>query len=134
MADSLFADNSLTASKIALDGLSQRQQAISRNLANVDTPGYQSQTVDFKKAIASAMGTGSAITLATTSAGHMTGSKSASSLLSVARPGGTERADQNNVDIDTELLDMSQTAITYNAISQEVSQKLLLLKAIATGG
>lgn len=133
MAGSLIADNALNASKIALDGLSLRQQAISRNLANVDTPGYQSQTVDFKQAISNAMSSGNGITLRTTNTAHLAAAKSNSSLLTVARPGGTERADQNNVDIDTELLDMSQTAISYNAISQEVSQKLLLLKAIASG-
>ena len=35
----------------ALDGLSSRQAAISSNLANIDTPGYQAQTVDFETAL-----------------------------------------------------------------------------------
>jgi flagellar basal-body rod protein FlgB len=133
MASSLFSDSAMTASKIALDGLSLRQQAISRNLANVDTPGYQAQTVDFKQAIASALSSGGGVTLKTTNPLHMGASQSPSSVLSMTRPGGTERADQNNVDIDTELLDMSQTGITYEALGQVVSKKLLLLKAIASG-
>lgn len=134
MSDSsLFGDVSLQTARLALDGLSQKQQAISRNLANIDTPGYKAQTVDFKQAIQHAMNSGGGIRLATTNASHMTGATSASSILNVTRPGGTDRADQNNVDIDTELTDMSQTGITYQAISQQVSSKLLLLKAIASG-
>lgn len=134
MTSSLFADSALTASKIALDGLSQRQQAISRNLANVDTPGYQAQTVDFKQAITNAISSGGAMALKTTNPLHMsTASTAGTGILNVTRPGGTERADQNNVDIDGELLDMSQTGITYEALGQVVSKKLLLLKAIASG-
>jgi flagellar basal body rod protein FlgB len=79
------------------------------------------------------MNTGGGINLATTNVAHLTGARSGSAMLNVARQGGTDRADQNNVDIDTELTDLSQTGITYQAISQEVSKKLLLLKAIATG-
>ncbi len=128
---SLVGDTSLQAARLALEGLSQKQQAISRNLANIDTPGYQAQTVDFKAAIAHAINANTGIGMTTTNAAHLTGNTSASSILNVAREGGTERADQNNVDIDTELTDMSQTGIAYQAISQVVSQKLLLLKAIA---
>jgi flagellar basal-body rod protein FlgB len=130
---SLSGDVSLQTAKLALDGLSLKQQAISRNLANIDTPGYKAQTVDFKQAISHAMNSGGGISLATTNSAHLTGAKSGSAIMNVARQGGTDRADQNNVDIDTELTDLSQTGITYQAISQEVSKKLLLLKAIATG-
>jgi flagellar basal-body rod protein FlgB len=130
---SISGDVSLQTAKLALDGLSLKQQAISRNLANIDTPGYKAQTVDFKQAISHAMNSGGGISLVTTNSAHLTGAKSGSVIMNVARQGGTDRADQNNVDIDTELTDLSQTGITYQAISQEVSKKLLLLKAIATG-
>jgi flagellar basal-body rod protein FlgB len=129
----LVGDVSLQTAKLALDGLSLKQQAISRNLANIDTPGYKAQTVDFKQAISHAMNSGGGISLVTTNKGHLTGTTSGSAIMNVARQGGTDRADQNNVDIDTELTDLSQTGITYQAISQEVSKKLLLLKAIAAG-
>lgn len=35
----------------ALDGLSRREAAIGANLANIDTPGYRPQSVDFESAL-----------------------------------------------------------------------------------
>jgi len=51
MRDSLFNDNAMNVSKIALNGLSTRQQLISRNLSNVDTPGYRAQQLDFESVL-----------------------------------------------------------------------------------
>ena len=53
MSNSLFTDSATQAAKLALDGMSQQQQVISRNLANVDTPGYHAQQMDFKSALKS---------------------------------------------------------------------------------
>ncbi len=131
MIDSLFNDPSLKAATMALDGLSLWQQAISRNLANVDTPGYRAQTVDFESAIRSAMKSGNSIQLAATQPAHFGISTQSASFRATSRPGGSLRADQNNVDVDVELADMAEAGIQYQAISQEISKKLLLLKAIA---
>ena len=35
----------------ALDGLTAQQSVISSNLANIDTPGYTAQAVDFESAL-----------------------------------------------------------------------------------
>ena len=43
--------NSLSLMTKALDGLWKRQEVISNNLANVDTPGYKSQYVTFEMCI-----------------------------------------------------------------------------------
>lgn len=131
MTDSLFADNSLRASILALDGLSMRQQAISRNLANIDTPGYRAQSVDFESAVQQAIKKAGSLTARTTRAGHMLPRQQSQLIKTVDRPGGSLRADENNVDIDVELAEMSETGIQYQAISQQISKKLLLLKTIA---
>jgi flagellar basal-body rod protein FlgB len=127
----LFNDDGLHAARLALDGLSIRQQVISRNLANVDTPGYRSQMVDFETTIRRALDQDTGVRLERTSAGHMSGPAGSMNLRVTNRPGGILRADQNNVDIDTELVQMSETGIQYQAISQEISKRLQLLKAIA---
>ncbi|MDD5369948.1 MAG: flagellar basal body rod protein FlgB [Anaerolineaceae bacterium] len=130
MVDSLFNDSSIKSLSLALDGLAQRQQLISRNLANVDTPGYQAQTIDFKTAIRNAMDSSGGMRLASTQAGHISANVSTSAGQVTARMGGSPRADGNNVDVDTELLDMTETGIQFQALSQGISKKLLLLKAI----
>ncbi len=131
MSDSLFSDVSSATAKAALDGLSLRQQVISRNLANIDTPGYQAQTVDFQETLSRLVETNNLIPLTLTDEDHLTTAE-ASNLQTVSlRPGGSYRADQNNVDIDVEMADMSEAGIQYQAISQAVSKKLLLLKTLA---
>ncbi len=138
MADSLFTDSATRAAKLALDGLSQRQQVISRNLSNVDTPGYHAQSFNFEDALKSVFTRKKELALTATSTSHISSRNISSETtgksggFSVSdRPGGSERADENNVDIDAELLEMSETGIVYQAVSQSVSKKLSLLKTIA---
>ena len=67
-----------------------------------------------------------------TNAAHLASPTLAKGYTLSNRPGGSERADQNNVDIDTELTDMSQTGIMYEAVAQSVTKKLALLSTIAS--
>jgi len=131
MSDSLFSDVSSLTAKAALAGLSLKQQAISRNLANIDTPGYQAQTVNFQQALSRLVDNNVLLPMRTTDEAHLTTAESDLFLSTSLRPGGTLRADQNNVDIDVEMADMSEAGIQYQAVSQAVSKKLLLLKTLA---
>ncbi len=133
MSDLLSSDVTLRAAKMALDGLSMRQKIISQNLANVDTPGYQARSVKFEDAIRSAFEE-QGLPLATTNPAHMPITTDSAGPLVDMRPGGSTRADGNDVDVDVELEDMSETGIEYQALSQAASKKLLLLKSIATSG
>jgi flagellar basal-body rod protein FlgB len=131
MSDSLFSDNALRTARTALDGLSLRQQAISRNLANVDTPGYHAETIDFENTLKHLVIQDGSLPLETTNASHLSPAGQETGFSIAHRQGGSFRADQNNVDVDVEMTDMSETGIQYQAVSQTVSQKLLLLKALA---
>ena len=44
----LITSNSMNVMKLGMDGLLQRHEAISSNIANVMTPGYQRQEVSFE--------------------------------------------------------------------------------------
>jgi len=131
MSDSLFSDVSSVTAKAALDGLSQRQQAISRNIANIDTPGYQAETVDFQETLSRMVDDDTLLPLTTMHEAHLTTAESEPPFSVSLRPGGSYRADQNNVDVDVEMVDMSEVGIQYQAISQAVSKKLMLLKTLA---
>ncbi|MCX6079928.1 MAG: flagellar basal body rod protein FlgB [Chloroflexi bacterium] len=131
MTDSLFVDNATRAAKVALDGLSLRQQAISRNLANVDTPGYQATTVKFEDTLKRVFQKDNTLPLKTTSGSHLASQANKVAFGLSNRPGGSFRADQNNVDVDVEMADMSEAGIQYQAVTQLVSKKLLLLKSLA---
>jgi flagellar basal-body rod protein FlgB len=99
-----------------LQVVTDRQQQITSNIANVDTPGYHSKDVDFQSAMRQVMHGDSGLQL------------EPASLNEVGLP---ERPDGNNVDIDREGLMLSQTQLQYQLGVQLVkSQFHTLLTAI----
>ncbi|WP_110588050.1 flagellar basal body rod protein FlgB [Microbacterium suaedae] len=96
-----------TALMSALDGLSQRQQAIANNVANVNTPGYQAQRVQFEEELRQAVENGSGDVDATTR-----------SSLEPTRSNG------NNVNLDTETLSNIDTVLRYQFATQAIGGQL----------
>ena len=132
----LIGDTTFDIARLALDGLSRRQELIGTNLANVDTPGYRAQTNNFEVALQRALRQDiSPLGLARTNSGHLTSPTDRRAEFGAVfnREGGSDRADGNNVSIDVELMQQAETGIKYQALTQTVSKKLLLLRAIATG-
>jgi flagellar basal-body rod protein FlgB len=134
MFNSINSDPTIGAVEQSLGGLSMRKDLISQNIANVDTPGYQAQEVNFEGALQQAMNMGNRLPLTTTSAMHISTVPSMTGDITQVglRQGGTERADGNNVDIDQELTQMSETGIRYQGLTSAVNIKLNLLKTIAS--
>ena len=131
MADPIIFDSALEVSRIALDGLSSRRNAIAQNIANTDTPGYKAIEVDFETALKSVVDSQGRLAMSQTNTNHQEGGGGSEKLaITKLKPGGTLRADGNNVDIDMELTDMLATNTRYQTISQSVSKKLSLLKTL----
>jgi flagellar basal-body rod protein FlgB len=99
-----------------LQVVTDRQQQITSNIANVDTPGYRSKDVNFHEAMQRVMNGTPNMQLQPVSQEEF---------------GLTERPDGNNVDIDRESLLLSQTQLQYQLGVQLVkSQFHTLLTAI----
>src|ERR1700757_4718295 len=83
-----------------------RQQIISANMANIDTPGYHTRDIDFQHELSRALDT----PLMKTGDGSGT-----VQLLPVVRqvPGLMERPDGNNVNLDREGLLLAETQLQY---------------------
>ncbi len=128
----IVPDGAMQAAKMALNGLAMRQEMIGQNIANVDTPGYHAQNLSFESAVKKAMQTQDGMSMGRTHAAHLTPASDSTAFFTGLRTGGTERADGNNVDIDTELIQMTETGLRFQTLSQTVSKKLALLKAIAS--
>lgn len=97
-------------------GLAVRRQAlIASNLANLDTPGYRTQDLDFEQALKAALGPGQgqALPMARTNCRHLAGTPG--STAAVTHPGRptSERNDGNDVNLDRETLLLSRTQSTY---------------------
>ncbi len=121
--------NTLTA---WLQGLSQRQQAIGTNIANIDTPGYQRQEVSFEAELQQAT-FGNSI-LVTTDPKHIAapGSKAAMNM-QTAEALSSPRLDQNNVSIDQEMLGLSDTQMRYSTAATALTNKIATIREAIRG-
>ena len=74
---------------------------------------------------------GNLLPLTITDESHLTTAASETGFSLMMRPGGSSRADENNVDVDVEMTDISETGVQYQAVEQAISKKLMLLKTLA---
>ncbi|WP_460772440.1 flagellar basal body rod protein FlgB [Microbacterium sp. GXF7504] len=100
----MFDSVSISALTSALDGLSQRQNAIADNIANVNTPDYHAKRVAFEEALAKSVAAGDGRVQAT-----------------VGESLEPTRTDGNNVNLDTETLSSVDTLLRYQLASQTLS-------------
>ena len=98
-------DTAHLALERALQGAALRHEALSENIANVNTPGYQRRDVDFHSALQAAMPAGRGALASVPFAASVDG----------AAP---VRADGNSVDMDAEAAGLAQNALEYEALSQ----------------
>ncbi len=130
MIDPILFSSTVQTLKTALDGLSAQQEVIGQNVANVDTPGYRAQKVDFRAALRRALNQNGKVVMQTTHKAHLSSTKPVDHFQVSLREGGALRADGNNVDIDVELTQMTETVIQYQALSQLISRKFAGIKQI----
>jgi flagellar basal-body rod protein FlgB len=104
-----------------------REQLISANMANVDTPGYHTRDIDFQRELSRAI-----------SAPQMQTADGSGTvqLLPVLRqvPGLMERPDGNNVNLDREGLLMAETQLQYELGIQLVKNKFHQQLSAISGG
>jgi flagellar basal-body rod protein FlgB len=104
----------------ALTGASLRQQAIASNIANVNTPGYRRQDVDFQSALQSAWGDKSDVERVQPAVG--------------TDPSAQVRQDGSSVDIDVEAAAQARNGLQYEAIAQVMKTRVAILRnAIGIG-
>lgn len=113
-------DTTYVALERAMSGASLRQQTLTQNLANANTPGYQRQDVDFHGALQRAMGGGSAAVANTAFSAAPTGD-------------GAVRPDGGTVDVDRESTELAQNGMEYQALASIVNTQSDILRTAITG-
>lgn len=125
MIDSLFASSNYASSKQLLDVAAARHDALSSNIANVHTPGYQRIDLDesFMQKLQSAIAAGDVEEL-----GQM-------GTAQVVRSKGFEAQsdDGNNVNLDKEMLFLAENSFSFNMNAQLVSSSLRRLEMAISG-
>jgi flagellar basal-body rod protein FlgB len=112
-------------------------EVLAKNLANVDTPNYKAQDIDFKTALAQAGSPGAALPLATTTANQIgnsatTGDIDTSGALKYRVPLAPS-LDGNTVDAQMEQAAFADNTVRYQATLTFLSGSLKDLMTAITG-
>jgi flagellar basal-body rod protein FlgB len=103
--------------------LSQRQQIVASNLANIDTPGYRTRDVSFHATIQELLAD-TPVPLRKTRTEHDEGWLPVpAQAQSFEVQGLVSRVDRNNVDLDKEMLKLSETSFGYSLMAQILKNK-----------
>jgi flagellar basal-body rod protein FlgB len=96
-----------------MDLLSARQKLVASNIANADTPGYQTQDIDFQREFASSLGASPEI---------------------VGVQGLAVKNDGNNVSLDRESRLLSENALRFQMASGLLRNEINLVRSAINEG
>ena len=112
----------------AADAAWLRNEAISNNIANVDTPGYRRKRVNFEETFRRKL-----------EAAALTGKNEdvrqaiQSSKSYVVEDAHTTRADGNGVNADVEYTELTRTALQYQYLTQSLSGDIVRYRSAIKG-
>lgn len=113
-----IGDPTTRALSLALSGLSLRQRTIADNVANIGTPGYKAGRVDFETNLATA---------------YANGQDPATAQIWQTRSAAPGGLNGNNVNLDEETLDGTETGLAYQLGVQAMTDHFQRMR-LAIGG
>ena len=124
MINALFNQPNYVAVKKMMDATALRQEAIASNLANLETPNYKRIDVNpsFQAELRQA--------LAAKDAGSLAGVRPQ---LQVDASAVSQTMDGNTVQMENELMQLSQNGVAHSLETQLITGNLLRLKLAITG-
>ena len=120
----------------SLEASNLRQQVYADNIANADTPGYQAKDVAFESLLNQSLNPAPVPTLQM-GQGHVALGLQPS--LNTVQPvieqtgPSTVQNNGNNVDIETQMANLAENQIRYNALSQDIMMRYSRMKEVLTG-
>lgn len=112
----------------AADAAWQRNEIIANNIANVDTPNYKRQDINFEAQLRRALGESRYETVDAKVA-DITSSELEPRVYTDAA-NFSYRVDGNNVDIDTENVELASNQIKYNGLITSINHEFSNLKMV----
>ena len=128
-------DQTLKALAASLNFRQMRQELITSNIANAETPGYKTKRVDFEAVLQRAIDIDKQQSLNTEDKKHFNVGGGGFDNLQpelYEDPNGIVSEDGNTVDRDQELALMAENKVLYDATVQLLNKKLGLMKYIVT--
>ena len=112
----------------AADATWQRNEAISNNIANVDTPGYKRQDVAFESVLQQALGNNRYGSMDDKVANVDLSRLRGRAYLDYANY--SYRLDGNNVDIENENVMLAENQLKYQGLISSINQEFTNLKTV----
>lgn len=112
----------------AADASWLRNDILANNLANVDTPGYKRKDIDFESQLRRALGS-SRYESVDSKVSHVASTELEGRVYTDAA-NFSYRLDGNNVDIDTENVELASNQIKYNGLMSGINQEFANLKMV----
>lgn len=102
----------------ALNVRALNQKVIASNISNVDTPGYKEKTIDFSTELERQIGQSGEVVVRV-----------------VDKPSeGNERLDENSVNLEDQVMKMTENSLYYDALVQTISKKFSMIKYVIGEG
>lgn len=122
--------------KTGMDATWKRSEVILNNMANADVPGFKRSTVRFEEYYQAALMEGdSAFKLKQTREKHIDIGSANPPVMQVETDTSTSmRMDENNVDIETEMTDLTTTVLQYQTLQTKLVGEFGQLRIAITGG
>jgi flagellar basal-body rod protein FlgB len=124
-------DKTLKALTTALNFREMRQELISSNVANANTPGYKAKKLDFEQALARALDVDGNMRMVTGSDRHHTVGNGGFDNLEPEiydDPNGVVAENGNTVDVEAEMAKMAENKLMYDALVQLINKKMGIMK------
>lgn len=123
-----FFDSKLAGLSKAMDLSQRRNEVLSSNIANADTPGFRAGDLDFAGELEKAFETPQTDSISKTSTSHLDLSSHEGSAHVIPDLSGATKSDGNNVDIDIQMGQLAENAGRYTSAATLMRKQLGILK------
>lgn len=124
-------DKTLKALTTALNFREMRQELISSNVANANTPGFKAKKLDFEEALARALDVDGQMQMNVSDGRHHDVGNGGFNNLEPEiydDPNGVVSENGNTVDVEAEMARMAENKLMYDALVQLVNKKMGMMK------
>lgn len=111
----------------------EKQKVISGNIANINTPGYKTKDLVFEDELNKNINNSNSLQMYQTNRNHIPTINSSNTMTSprlTEVKGLEEQNDGNNVNLDTQMSEMSKNKILYDAIQSSIKKDSKLFRSV----
>jgi flagellar basal-body rod protein FlgB len=124
-------DKTLRALTTALNFREMRQELISSNVANANTPGFKAKKMDFEEALARALDVDGQMQMNVSDGRHHNVGNGGFNNLEPEiydDPNGVVSENGNTVDVESEMSRMAENKLMYDALVQLINKKMGIMR------